>query len=377
MAGRLLGVDASRVTTTQPTGTEHYACQLIRHLIALDQANRYRLYFNAPPPEGLFPDLAHVEERVIPFPRLWTHLRLSLEMLQAPPDLLFVPAHVLPLIRPRRTVVTVHDLGYLYYPEAHTPFARWYLDISTRWNARVATLILADSVATQRDLVRFYGTPLDKIRVVYPGPGQELSPARDPEALARVRQRYGLPARYMLYVGTLHPRKNLERLVQACHRLCQGYPGPLLPHLVIAGKKGWLYEALYRQIGLLGLQGRVHLPGYVPQEDLPALLSGAQAFLLPSLYEGFGLPVLEAMACGVPVICSNVSSLPEVAGDAALLVDPLDVQAITDAMARLLAHDTLRQELVERGLAQAARFSWLRCAQEALAVLEQAASASF
>jgi glycosyltransferase involved in cell wall biosynthesis len=424
---------------------------------------------------------SNVELRAIPFPRLWTHVRLSAEMLLHPPDVLFVPAHVLPLIHPRRSVVTVHDLGYLFYPEAHRPADRRYLDWSTRWNAHQAAAVLADSQATKADLVRAYGVDPAKVHVVYLGRDEALAPVRDPEALRAVWQKYGIiphssgrsqpegtvgrpapayllassgrsqpegtvgrpapayaegsgrsptepaergpapayaegsgrsqpegtvgrpapayaegsgrsssgrsptePAEpasgpapaYLLYVGTLQPRKNLSRLIEAFARLA-GAPAFAdvqqsdSLRLVLAGRRGWLYDDLVAQVERLGLAGRVFFPGYVADADLPALYSGALAFVFPSLYEGFGLPVLEAGACGVPVITSNTSSLPEVAGDAALLVDPHDVDAIAEAMYRLVTDEALRAELVRRGFENVKRFSWEKCARETLAVLEE------
>jgi glycosyltransferase involved in cell wall biosynthesis len=312
----------------------------------------------------------------MPFPRLWTHVRLSWEMLADPPDLLFVPSHVLPLVHPRRSVVTVHDLGFLYHPEAHTLSQNFYLRWSTRHNARAATRILADSQATRRDLVRHYSIPDSKIAVVYPGRDETLAPVTDPALLSAVRARYGLAGLYLLYIGTLHPRKNLVRLVQAFGSFLQssadGSGAPVTSlQLVLAGQKGWLYDDILAQVRKLGLSDRVVLTGYVPDADLPALLSGALAFVFPSLYEGFGLPLLEAMACGTPAICSDASSLPEVAGDAALLVDPTDTEALADALARLVVDEGLRRELVERGFRQMQRFSWRRCAEETLRVLEE------
>jgi glycosyltransferase involved in cell wall biosynthesis len=361
----LIGIDASRITTARRTGTENYALNVVRELVAVGQAHQFRLYFNQAPPPGLAPDRARV--RAMPFPRLWTHVRLSWEMATHPPDLLFVPAHVLPLIHPRRSVVTVHDLGYLYYPQAHTRFQNAYLRWSTRYNARTAARVLADSRATRADLVRHCQIPADKIAVVYPGRDESLAPVTDLAALAAVRRRYGLGDRYLLYVGTLQPRKNLVRLVQAFATL----QAPDL-QLVITGKKGWLADEILAEVQRLGLaaQRRAVLTGYVADVDLPALLSGALAFVLPSLYEGFGFPVVEAMACGTPVVCSNVSSLPEVAGDAALLVDPLDTGALAAAMGRIATDEGLRRDLAERGLRQAQRFSWRKCALEALQALE-------
>ncbi len=300
---------------------------------------------------------------MIPFPRLWTHLRFSWEMARRDPDLLFVPAHVIPLIHPR-SVVTVHDLGYIYHPQAHRPFDRLYLDLSTRFNVSVASQIIADSEATKNDLVKQYGVPEERITVVYPG--CNLEPAET--GWERVRERYHLPDRYILHLGTLHPRKNILRLLEAFQSLTRDFSDL---HLVLAGKKGWLYEEILSKAE--GLGSRVHFPGYIASEDLPLLLRRARLFILPSLYEGFGFPILEAMAAGTPVVCSNASALPEVAGGAALLFDPHDVEAMRETTRRVLEDEALRAELVERGLERAKVFSWERCARETLRVLEKVA----
>jgi glycosyltransferase involved in cell wall biosynthesis len=363
----LIGIDASRAVASQPTGTENYSRRLIQALLALKGPHRFCLYFRNLPPAGTFPGAEH---RVIPFPRLWTHARLSWEMARRPPDVLFVPAHVLPLVHPRASVVTVHDLGYLHFPEAHPWRQRLYLDLSTRWNARVAAHILADSEATKADLVAHCSTPPDKISVAYPGREEALAPVHDPGAIEEVKARFGIDGDYFLYLGTLQPRKNLARIIAAFAGLAPGTRGQKTL-LVLAGKRGWLYDDLFAQVRRLGLEGRVLFPGYVPAEDKATLLSGALAFLFPSLYEGFGLPVLEAQACGCPVIASTTSSLPEVAGDAALLVDPRDTAAIAGAMRRITADFALREGLVERGLANVRRFSWRSCARSVLDAVEQ------
>lgn len=368
----LIGIDASRTVAAERTGTENYSLFLIRALLQLDRENRYHLYFNRPPAADFFPTVEQVEMRMMPFPRLWTHLRLSWEMATRPPDVLFVPAHVLPLVHPRRSVVTVHDLGYLYYPQAHTRWARTYLKWSTTYNARSAAQVIADSQATQRDLIQHCGAPPEKVTVIYPGRDPTFAPVHDVVRLAAVRERYGIVAPYVIYVGTLQPRKNLTGLLDAFANLV-GQGRDL--HLAIVGKKGWLYEPLFARVRELGLEQRVHFPGYVPQPDLPALLSGAQLFALPSLYEGFGFPILEAMACGTPVVCSAVASLPEVAGDAAMLVSPRDTAQLVQALARVLDDDALRQQLVRKGLDRVTRFSWEKCAQQTLEVLQAAGEA--
>ena len=378
----LIGIDASRAALAHRTGTETYSLNLIRSLIRLAEGSSLRLYTNGEPPAGLFWNGASskgAEVRAMAFPRLWTHVRLSAEMLAAPPDVLFVPAHVLPLIHPKRSVVTVHDLGYLHYPEAHRPFDRRYLDWSTRWNAQQAQLVIADSQATKDDVVRAYGVSPAKIRVIYLGRDEALRRETDAQAMRSIRERYGIAGRYLLYVGTLQPRKNLTRIIEAYSRLASETALTDV-QLVLAGKRGWLYDDLFAQVAQRGLESRVLFPGYIEDADLPGLLSGALAFVFPSLYEGFGIPVLEAGACGVPVITSNTSSLPEVAGDpsagsgqaAALLVDPHDVDAIADAMYRLVTDAELRAELTLRGHENIKRFSWEKCARETLAVLLEA-----
>ena len=371
----MIGIDASRAVTARPTGTEVYSQRVIEALLALDSPHRFRLYLRSAPPAGAFPG---ADLRLIPLPRLWTHLRLSWEMARRPPDVLFIPAHVLPLVHPRASLVTVHDLGYLHFPEAHPWRQRLYLDLSTRWNARTAAHILADSEATKSDLVACYGIPPDKITVAYPGCDESLAPVRNPATIEAVKARYGITGDYFLYLGTLQPRKNLSRLITAfathppSHPITQP-PSPPAPQFILAGKRGWLYDDLFAQVRRLGLEGRMIFPGYVPDEDKAALLSGALAFVFPSLYEGFGLPVLEAQACGCPVITSATSSLPEVAGDAALLVDPGDTAAIAAGLRRIATDSALRESLIERGLANVRRFSWAACAQSIMSVIEQCA----
>ena len=372
----LIGVDASRVIRARRTGIEAYSLHLIRSLVEVGCDHQYRLYTPAPFPPDLFSELAWVdnpcyEVRIIPFPRLWTHLRLAWELGWHPPDVLFVPSHVMPLICAVPAVVTVHDLGYLHYPEAHRPFERWYLDWTTRRHARLAAAIIADSQGTRGDLVDLYRTDPKRIFVVYPGRDDSIGREEDPSAIRAVKARYGIRGDYLLYLGTLQPRKNLVRLVEAFARL---QPRPATLQLVLAGQKGWLYDELFARVESLGLGNHVVFTGYVAEDDKAALLSGALALVYPSLYEGFGMPVLEAMACGTPVLTSNVSSLPEVAGDAALLVDPLDINAIATGISRLITDADLRKALVEKGHAQVRRFSWTNAGREILQVLESVAT---
>ncbi|HEU5101471.1 MAG TPA: glycosyltransferase family 1 protein [Roseiflexaceae bacterium] len=392
-----IGIDASRMSVAMRTGTEHYTFELVAALAQIDRQNRYTLYCNQLP-AALPPLGSNFKLRRIPFPRLWTHARLSAEIALHAPDVLFIPAHVLPLgapLRPKmRTVVTIHDMGYMRFPESHTPAQRRYLRLSTNWSVRAASHLIAISGATRDDLIRYAGARPEKISVVNHGVSPRFRPVEDQEAIAAVQAKYGITPPYFLYVGTIQPRKNLVRLLEAFATVggwgmgdgsanSIAHPPSPIPQLVIAGKIGWLTREIERQTARLFGEGSaaVHFPGYVADDDLPALLSGALAFVFPSLYEGFGMPILEAMACGTPVLASATSALPEVAGGvssgsgagsgqaAALLVDPEDTAAIAHALARLASDAALRADLRARGIARAAQFTWERCAEETLAVL--------
>ena len=371
----LIGIDASRAVRAQRTGTERYALEIIRHLVALPvaAAHRLRLYVADPPAPDLLPGGANVEVRVLRAQRLWTHRALAAEVVRRPPDVLFVPAHVVPFVlQPARlpaSVVTIHDLGYHLFPDAHPWRQRLYLEASTRWSARAATAVIAVSQATATDLHRFYGTPAAKMTVVHEA-GPVAVDVTAPEVVA-VRARYDLARPYALFVGTQQPRKNILRLAQAYAALLQTAPVDF--DLVLAGGAGWLSADLLAAVDALPLGSRLHRLGFTPDADLPALYAGARIFCFPSLYEGFGLPVLEAQSYGVPVMSANRSALPEIAGDAALYVDPTDVDAIAAAMLRLSQDEALRQQLIAAGHENVKRFSWTKAAAETLAVLEEAA----
>ena len=365
-----IAIDASRTVVARRTGTERYSLELIRALLRIRPAHEYLLYFNQAPPPDLIPPGAHWAARVIPQTRLWTHLRLSRTLAEDRPNVLFVPAHVLPIRHPPRSVVTVHDLGFHFYPEAHPVTSRLYLELSTRWAARQATRLIAVSEHTARDLERVYAVPRERIRVVYEGVDLTFRPVREGAAVEQVRQRYEIDSRpYLLAVGTLQPRKNLSGLLRALRILLDG--GAVL-QLVLVGQAGWGTTALETELDRLALRPHVRLTGYVPDEDLPALYSGALAYVQPSFYEGFGLTVLEAMACGAPVIAANSSSLPEVVGGAGLLVDPLRPAEIAAAIQRLVESSYLRSQLAAAGPRRAAEFTWERCARETLSALEEA-----
>jgi glycosyltransferase involved in cell wall biosynthesis len=288
--------------------------------------------------------------------RLWYRLRLPLwiEGWTGPVDLFHQPDFVLPRTRSGTpTVLTVHDLSFVREPDSVMPGMTRHLNRWVPWSVAQADHVVAVSEATRQDLIELYQTPPDKITVVHHGVTPDFKPVEDPARLAAVRQKYGLGGQpFILTLGTIQPRKNYQRLVQAFARI-----DPSLA-LVIVGSRGWYDDAIFDEVRRLGLEQRVYFPGFVADADLPALYSAASLFVYPSLYEGFGLPALEAMACGTPVIASNQSSLPEVVGDAGLLVDPRHVEVITEAMLRVLADDALRQQLAQAGRRRAAQFTW-------------------
>ena len=279
-------------------------------------------------------------------------------------DLFHSPDFVLPPVWRARTALTVHDLSFMRYPECSSPPLLEYLMRSVPRSVERADLVLADSESTRCDVIELLGIAEDRVRTLYAGVEERFSQPAAPDAVEAVRRRYGIARPYILGLGTLQPRKNIPALIRAYHALREAHG--VEHQLVIGGGRGWLDDEIYATIDALGLEGDVLLPGYVDDADLPALYTGAAVFAFPSLYEGFGIPILEAMACGTPVVSADASSLPEVTGDAALLVSPHDVEALAHALWRLLDDGDLRETLVERGRQRVALFSWEAAARTLL-----------
>jgi glycosyltransferase involved in cell wall biosynthesis len=305
---------------------------------------------------------------------LWYRLNLPLpvDLFTGRADLFHGPSFTLP---PSFTpsLLTVHDLSFLRYPQgAHPALLAWLTKAVPR-SLRRARHVLADSESTRADLIQLMGIPADQITVIGAGVDERFQPVTDLETLARARARYRLPERFILGVSTLEPRKNFTGLIAAFNQLAKAVPrSPVADfHLVIAGGKGWLYEDIFAAAEASPVRERIHFPGFVDDEDLPALYSLATLFAFPSHYEGFGIPVLEAMACGTPAVCADNSSLPEVAGDAALLVEASDTDDLATAMQRLLIDTSLREELIRRGFEQTKRFTWEGAARRLLGVYER------
>lgn len=361
----LVGVDASRITRPRRTGTENYSLHVLHHLLADDPVNAYRLYLSASLPPGLLDLNPRTETRVIQLPRLWTHIGLSREMLGNPPDVLFVPSHVLPLITAKRSVVVVYDVGHRFFPRAHGVLEWLYVEWAIRRHVRIATRLLTISQASKRDLVRLYRADPARIDVAYPAVEARFRPA-SPEDIARVRQRYGLAERYVLHLGTIKPRKNLPRLIRAFGR------AHLAPNtqLALGGMTTFGGAAVEQAVVDARVETRLRRLGYVDEEDLPGLYSGAACVAIVSLYEGFGMPALEALACGAPLIIGNRGSLPEIGAGAAIEVDPLDEDAIAHALERVVSNRSLADELRQRGPLRAKQFDWPNAARVTRQTLE-------
>jgi glycosyltransferase involved in cell wall biosynthesis len=371
-----IGIDYT-AAYEQGAGIGRYVRELVRALAAHDQHTPYRLFVagaarkSLPSPPG--PNFHWRPTRITPlwFARVWHRAQfpLPLEAFTGKIDLFHATDFTLPPHLPGTlTLLTIHDLSFVRAPETTTPVLKAYLDQVVPRSVRCATHVLADSQATKDDLVELYGTSPDKITVLLGGVNPEFKPITDPAMRRAVRQRYQIPDwPYVFSVGTVQPRKNYARLIEALAILGQAFKDI---HLVIAGGRGWLDSPIYQAVETFGMAHRVHFTGFVRDDDLPALYSDAVCLAYPSLYEGIGLPILEAMACGIPVITSKLSSMPEVAGDAALLVNPYKVEALADALRQLLGGESLRAELVQRGYSQVARFNWAAAAVQLAAIYQ-------
>ena len=345
-------------------GVSQYIQALLRTLPAAAGGLRLTAYVGA----GVADSFAgwQVRRTALPGDRpllriVWEQALQPIALRQAGVDLVHAPVNVGPLVQTCPVVVTVHDLSFRLYPETFRPAQRLYQSALARWTVRHAQQVIAVSESTRTDVVRHFGVPAERVAVVYNGVDDAFRPY-PAEVVEAFRREKGLPERFLLCVATLEPRKNIVRLLEALARV------PGAPPLVVCGGKGWYYDTIFATIERLGLSGRVHLPGYIPAAELPLWYNAASWFIYPSLYEGFGLPALQALACGTPSIVSRASALPEVVGDAAVLLDPLDVEAMAGTLAHALDDPGLATVLRQKGPAQARRFSWARTAEETAAI---------
>lgn len=375
-SGRRIGIDITSAVS-QGAGIGRYTRELVTALLEADTITSYSLFYakrpSALPVPNPIPRAANATYHEAPLSERWLHrlwyrlnVPLTVQRFTGTVDLFHSPDFVLPPVGNNiPTLLTVHDLSYLHFPETFTPALVAYLNKLVPTSVDRATHVLADSKATKRDLIAYYSVPADKVTVLYSGVSALFVPERSEKRLRAVREKYALGQQpYVLSVSTLQPRKNYQLLIRAFKAVAE----QRAHNLVIAGGKGWLHEEITAEITRQDLEDRVLLIGFVDDIDLPALYSGASLFAYPSLYEGFGLPLLEAMACGVPVLNSNASSLPEVVGEATLQLEPHEEQAWSETMLSLLDDSTKRASMVAAGFMQARQFTWDRAAQELKAI---------
>lgn len=359
-------------------GSGEYCYQLLVNLNKIDKKNDYIIYLPEKQTTDLPKESANWHYKIIKPRKMWTLFGLSLEFFlrRSKPDVFLSPTHYLPFFSPKKSFISILDVSYLKFPELFKKSDLNQLTKWTRYSAKKAKGIFTISQASKGDIINEYGVPKKRVVVTYPGIKEVLSSKYKVLSMSELEKKYGIKGQYILFVGTLQPRKNIIRLIQAfaenskltCPRRGKTQNSKL--QLVIIGKRGWQYEEILEAPEKYGIKDKVVFLENITNEELQTFYKNATCFVLPSLYEGFGLPILEAMQYGCPVITSNVSSLPEVGGDAALYVDPLDANDIKEKLELMINDEGLRIKLAKKGYEQAKKFSWEKTARETLSVLE-------
>jgi len=368
-----IGIDASRANKKIKTGVEWYSYHLIEEFKKIDSSNRFFLYTNCAFDEVLGKCPANFEERLLqwPIPRSWTLGRLSLEMKfgREIPDLLFVPAHTIPLLNPKKSVVTIHDIGFEHIPEAYHWANKLYHKFIIHFIKIFASHIITVSNYTKQDLIATYNIPAEKISVVYNGYDEEKY-SIIPDAKEKLKEKFKIDYPFILFVGRLELKKNIVRMVEAFGLFRKRHPDDPRK-LVLIGQAGIDngLELAKEKIKELNIENDVVFTGWLGSSDLPLFHNAADLFFFPSLFEGFGIPLLESFACGCPVVCSSTTSLPEVAGDAALMFDPTNIDDMVGRLEQVLLNKEIQDRLREKGLARVKNFSWNKCARETLKIL--------
>ena len=368
-----IAIDAHSVGT-QLGGNVTYITSLIEALAEIDKSNQYTLYVTMPEAVERYTgrwDNFNVRRTLPHTPLIRIPITLALELRRRPVDLLFVQ-YTAPLFAPCKVVTTIHDISYEHLPETFNRRSRFQMKLTIRHTARHADHVIASSEYSRQDVIDTYQLRPEKVTAIPLAAPASYKPVTDQSRLNLIREKYSIKGDFILGVGSIHPRKNLSRLISAYAALVKRRDD--VPALILVGKKGWLSDETFNAKELSGLGDRVRFTGFVPDEDLPPLYSAAKVFVYPSFFEGFGLPPLEAMQCGTPVITGNRTSLPEVVGDAGLQVDPFQTDAIADAIEKVLSDEKLSLELSERGLKRAEKFSWGSTARQTLAVFERIVS---
>ncbi|MBI3103823.1 glycosyltransferase family 4 protein [Candidatus Daviesbacteria bacterium] len=365
-------IDGYEANVLQRLGSSQVAFELLKQFEDLDHENDYTILLPSPPLGDLPKERVGWKYKILRPKKLWTRiaLPLALYLSKNKPDVFFSPTHYIPRFSPVKRVCTIFDLSFLHFPETFTKKDLWQLKNWTQFSVENVEHIITISDSSKKDIVATYGVDNNKVTVAYPGFNEEIFHLVDDQAKTdKVFKKYKMKDPYIIYIGTVQPRKNIVRLVETVSRV-EDLKLVIVGKMEGEGRGGWMYTESLNAPKKFEIEGRVKFLGFVPTEDLPFLLSGAKAFILPSLWEGFGIPVLEAMACGVPVLVSNVSSLPEVVGEVGLTFDPYSIDQIEQAIRIVLTDRKLRQKLSKAGLIQAQKFSWDKMAKTVLKVFE-------
>lgn len=368
----LIGIDGNEANIKERVGSNQYAFEVITALSNLATDHEFVIYLKDNLISNLPKESSNWHYRVLKPKKFWTQWRLPLDLYintRKRPDIFFTPGHYAPRFSPVPVIVSIMDLGFLKFPKQFTKKDLYQLKSWTKTSVEKARHVLAISESTKNDIIREYQVPENKITVTYPGFDKDkfnpmASKEKAKSVIETVKKKYGISKKYILFLSTLKPSKNIIGLLEAFKILTNKGFGI---DLVIAGKKGWMYEEIFEKTKKLELLDRVVFTDFVPNEDVAMLMSGAEIFVLPSFWEGFGIPILEAMACGTPVVVSDVGSLPEVVGDAGILVNPNEPNNIAQGITQAMSES---KKLKEKGLEQVKKFSWVKCAQETIKVLE-------
>ncbi|MEK7570706.1 MAG: glycosyltransferase family 1 protein [Patescibacteria group bacterium] len=368
----VIGIDANEANVAKKVGISEYAYQLLLQFYRLQPAGiTFHIYLKELPREELPTERKGWKYRVLTPKKLWTQWRLPLDLYThfPRPDVFFSMTHYAPRLSPVPTVVAIMDVAYHHFPEAFAKKDLYQLQNWTKYSVEKARRVFAISQSTKNDIIKTYAIPEEKVIVTHLGIKRTVSLTPHVYGMNELKAKYGISDNFVLFVGTLQPRKNIARLIEAFAKV----PKKDDLQLVIVGKKGWLYEDILAAPQKYGVEKEVKFLHFVPDDELNILYAHARCYVLPSLYEGFGLPVLEAMSHNCPVITSNVSSMPEAGGDAALYVDPKDVDDIAKKIEKLVTDNALRKTLIEKGREQIKKFSWEKTARQTLFVLEEVA----
>ncbi|HLN18815.1 MAG TPA: glycosyltransferase family 1 protein [Patescibacteria group bacterium] len=370
-----IAIQAADLDAARIDGTRVYIAQCLKYFGKLDPASQFLVYhkgeFN---PELAPPDLPNYAIIKKHLPYFWTQTRFAGHLLKSKPDVLWMPMHNIPVFRHpgMKTVVTIHDLAWKYFPETFTKKDLFKINLLTWLAVHLSDKIITVSESSKKDILKFYPkVKSENIKVVYHGfDAQVYDQERNLEIEEEIKKKYTVTGDYILYIGAIQPRKNLETLVEAFEKVKNLKASPKELKLVLVGEHAWLSESLFKKIEKSQYKSDIIAPGRISFSDIGHLLRGAKAFIFPSLYEGFGIPVLEAMASRVPVICANNSSLPEVGGDAAIYFDDKNSHDLSEKIQKILTDENLQKSQIAKGLEQIKKFSWEKCAKETLEYLK-------